>query len=198
MAKLTGTKTLENLMKAFAGESQARNRYSYFASVAKKEGYNQISAIFLETADNEKEHAKVFYKHLAKGLGGANEAVPVEFTAEYPVAYGNTHENLIAAAAGEHEEWSDLYKNFADVAEEEGFKDVASSFRMVSKVEVHHEERYLKLAANVANDQVFKKDESTLWICKNCGYVHEGKSALEMCPACQHPKAHFELLCDNF
>ena len=198
MTKLQGTETLKNLMKAFAGESQARNRYTYAASVAKKEGYNQISAIFLETADNEKEHAKVFYKHLDKGLGGTNQAVPIEITAEYPVAYGNTHDNLIAAAAGEHEEWSDLYSNFADIAEKEGFKDVASSFRMVARVEKHHEERYLKLAANVANGQVFKKDEVTLWKCNNCGYVHEGTAALEMCPACQHPKAHFEVLCDNF
>ena len=198
MAKLTGTETLKNLMKAFAGESQARNRYSYFASVAKKEGYNQISAIFLETADNEKEHAKVFYKHIDKGLGGTNEAVPIEITAEYPVAYGDTRENLIAAAAGENEEWSDLYKNFADVAEKEGFKDVASSFRMIAKVEMHHEERYLKLADNIAKDEVFKKNESVLWKCNNCGYVHEGLKAPEICPACQHPKAHFELLCDNF
>ena len=198
MSKLTGTKTLENLMKAFAGESQARNRYTYYASIAKKEGYNQIAALFLETADNEKEHAKVFFKHLDKGLGGTNQAVPVEFTAAYPVAYGNTHDNLIAAAAGEREEWSDLYKSFDDIAAQEGFRDVANSFRMISKVEKHHEERYLKLAANIENGEVFKKSETVLWKCANCGYVHEGDAALEMCPACQHPKAHFELLCDNF
>lgn len=198
MSSLKGTKTLTNLMKAFAGESQARNRYTYFASVAKKEGYNQIQAIFLETADNEKEHAKVFYKHIDKGLGGTNEAVPIEITAQYPVAYGNTRENLIAAAAGEHEEWSDLYKNFADIAEAEGFKDIATSFRMISRVEKHHEERYLKLADNVAKGEVFKKAEKVLWKCNNCGYVHEGTIAPDICPACQHPQAHFEILCDNF
>lgn len=198
MARLTGTETLKNLMKAFAGESQARNRYTYFASVAKKEGYNQIAALFLETADNEKEHAKVFYKHIDKGLDGTNEAVPIEITAAYPVAYGTTHDNLIAAAAGEHEEWADLYAEFADVAQKEGFKDIATSFRMIARVEKHHEERYLKLAANVKNGEVFKKNEKVLWKCNNCGYIHEGSVAPDICPACQHPQAHFELLCDNF
>ncbi|MDD2579877.1 MAG: rubrerythrin family protein [Clostridia bacterium] len=198
MARLTGTETLKNLMKAFAGESQARNRYTYFASVAKKEGYNQISAIFLETADNEKEHAKVFYKHIDKGLDGTNEAVPIEITASYPVAYGNTHDHLIAAAAGEHEEWADLYVEFANVAEKEGFKDIATSFRMIARVEKHHEDRYLKLADNVKNGEVFKKNEKVLWKCNNCGYVHEGSVAPDICPACQHPQAHFEILCDNF
>lgn len=198
MSTLQGTKTLANLMKAFAGESQARNRYTYFASVALKEGFNQIQDIFLETANNEKEHAKLFYKHLDAGLGGTHQAVPVEFTATYPVAYGNTYENLIAAAAGEHEEWSDLYKNFGDIAEEEGFHDVAVTFRMVSRVETHHESRYLKLAENIKNGQVFSKPEPTSWICENCGYVHTGSSAPEMCPACKHPKAYFELLGDNF
>lgn len=198
MSSLKGTKTLTNLMKAFAGESQARNRYTYFASIARKEGFNQIEAIFLETSDNEKEHAKVFYKHLDSGLGGTHEAVPVEFTATYPVAYGSTYENLIAAAAGEHEEWSDLYKNFAETAEQEGFRDVAASFRMISRVESHHESRYLKLAENIKNDQVFNKPTATSWICMNCGYVMEGVSAPEICPACKHPKAYFELLGDNF
>lgn len=198
MARLTGTETLKNLMKAFAGESQARNRYTYYASVAKKEGFVQISNIFTETADNEKEHAKVFFKHIDKGLGGTNEAVPIEITAEYPIAYGSTRDNLIAAAAGEREEWSDLYSNFADVAEKEGFKDIATSFRMIARVEKHHEERYLKLADNVAQNAVFKKDEKVLWKCANCGYVHEGSVAPDICPACQHPQAHFELLCDNF
>lgn len=185
-------------MKAFAGESQARTRYTYYASVAKKEGYNQIQAIFLETAENEKEHAKVFYKHIDKGLGGTAQGVPIEITAQYPVAYGNTEDNLRAAAAGEREEWSDLYQNFADVAEAEGFKDVATSFRMIARVEKHHEERYLKLAENVAKGEVFKKSEKVLWKCNNCGYVHEGTVAPDICPACQHPQAHFELLCDNF
>lgn len=198
MSNLTGTKTLTNLMKAFAGESQARTRYTYYASVAKKEGYNQIAAIFLETAENEKEHAKVFFKHLDGGLGGTAQGVPVEITATYPVAYGTTYDNLLAAAAGEREEWSDLYKSFAETAENEGFRDVASSFRMISKVEAHHEARYLKLAKNIEEDQVFNKQESTSWICDNCGYIHEGSSAPEICPACKHPKAYFELLCDNF
>ncbi len=198
MSSLKGTQTLTNLMKAFAGESQARNRYSYFASIAKKEGYKQIEKIFIETADNEKEHAKVFYKHLNAGLGGTAQAVPVDITATYPVAYGTTYDNLIAAAQGEREEWSDLYKSFADTAEQEGFHDVATSFRMIAKVESHHESRYVKLAENIKTDQVFSKPEKTQWICGNCGYIHEGLSAPDLCPACQHPKAYFELLCDNF
>ena len=198
MSTLAGTKTLENLMKAFAGESQARNRYTYFASIAKKEGFIQIEAIFLETAENEKEHAKVYYKAIANGMGGANEAIPIEITATYPVAYGNTFENLIAAAAGEHEEWSDLYQNFANIAEHEGFKDVASSFRMIAKVENHHEDRYLKLAENIKLGEVFSKEVSTAWKCGNCGYIHTGKDAPELCPACKHPQAYFEVLCDNF
>jgi rubrerythrin len=198
MPTLAGSQTLHNLMKAFAGESQARNRYTYFASIARKEGYNQIESIFLETAENEKEHAKLFYKALASGLGGASEAIPVEITATYPVAYGNTYQNLVAAAAGEHEEWSDIYRNFAEIADREGFKDVASTFRMVLKVEDHHESRYLKLADNVKNGQVFSKPTATAWICGNCGYVHEGTAAPEICPACKHPKAYFYLLSDNF
>jgi rubrerythrin len=198
MSSLAGTKTLVNLMKAFAGESQARNRYTYFASIAKKEGFNQIEAIFLETAENEKEHAKVYYKAIVNGMGGANEAIPIEITATYPVAYGSTFENLIAAAAGEHEEWSDIYKNFADIAEQEGFKDVAASFRMISRVENHHEDRYLKLAENIKLGEVFSKEASTAWKCENCGYIHTGKDAPELCPACKHPQAYFEVLCDNF
>ncbi|HAL74808.1 MAG TPA: rubrerythrin family protein [Clostridiales bacterium] len=198
MSNLKGSKTLNNLMKAFAGESQARNRYTYYASVAKKEGFNQISDIFLTTAENEKEHAKVFFKHIDSGLGGTHEGVPIEITATYPVAYGSTYENLIAAAAGEREEWSQIYQNFAETAEQEGFRDVAASFRMIAKVEAHHEARYLKLAENVKKDQVFSKPTATAWICGNCGYVHEGMSAPEICPACKHPKAYFELLCDNF
>jgi rubrerythrin len=198
MSSLAGTKTLSNLMKAFAGESQARNRYTYFASIARKEGFNQIEAIFQTTADNEKEHAKLFYKALANGLGGANEAVPVAVDAIYPVAYGDTCQNLIAAAGGEHEEWSDLYPSFAKVAEEEGFKDIAATFRLVAKVEQHHEARYRKLADNIKNGQVFNKPTSVAWICQNCGYVYEGKDAPEICPACKHPKAYFELLGDNF
>jgi rubrerythrin len=195
---MSGTKTLTNLMKAFAGESQARNRYTYFASVARKEGLNQMEAIFLETADNEKEHAKLFYKAIVAGMGGAQEAIPVEITAIYPVAYGNTRENLIAAAAGEREEWSDLYQSFATDAEADGFRDVAATFRKVAEVEKRHEARYLKLADNLAQDLVFRKNEPVEWICANCGYVHEGAAAPEICPACKHPKAYFELFCENY
>lgn len=198
MSKLEGSRTLTNLMKAFAGESQARTRYTYFASVARKEGFNQMETIFLETADNEKEHAKIYYKHIVNGLGGATENVPIEITATYPVVYGSTRENLVAAAAGEREEWSDIYKNFGEIADQEGFKDIAASFRMVSEVEKRHEARYLKLAANIENDRVFKKAEKTQWKCENCGYVHEGSGAPEICPACKHPKAYFELLSENY
>lgn len=189
---IKGTKTEQNLLKAFAGESQARNRYTYFASVAKKEGYEQISAIFTETAENEKEHAKRFFKFLESG-----EAL--EITAMYPAGkIGTTIENLKAAAAGEYEEWSDLYPGFADVAEEEGFKDVAICFRMIAKVEVEHEARYKKLIANIENDEVFKKSEKVRWKCINCGYVHEGEFAPEKCPACLHPKSYFEIKEKNY
>jgi len=198
MAKLEGSKTLTNLMKAFAGESQARTRYTYFASIARKEGYNQMEAIFLETADNEKEHAKVYYKHIVNGLGGATQNIPIEITATYPVVYGNTRENLLAAAAGEREEWSDIYKNFGEIADQEGFKDIAASFRMIAEVEKRHEARYLKLAENIENEQVFRKAEKTLWKCQNCGYVSEGMAAPEICPACKHPKAYFEVFCANY
>ena len=197
MAKLEGTKTLENLMKAFAGESQARNRYTYFASVANKEGFKQIEAIFQETADNEKEHAKVFYKHVVAGLG-AETAVPIEITASYPAGLGNTHQNLLSAAAGEHEEWTELYNAFADVADAEGFKEIAFSFRKISEVEKEHEARYLKLADNIARDRVFNKDESTFWKCRNCGYIFEGPSAPASCPACKHPKDYFEIQSQNY
>lgn len=197
MANLAGTRTLENLMKAFAGESQARNRYTYFASAANKEGYKQIEAIFIETADNEKEHAKVFYKHIVAGLG-AEMAVPIEITASYPAGLGNTHQNLLSAAAGEHEEWTELYNQFADVAEAEGFKDVAFSFRKISEVEKEHEERYLKLADNVLNNQVFNKSEPVFWKCRNCGFIYEGASAPASCPACKHPKDYFEIQSKNY
>lgn len=197
MKSLKGTKTKENLMKAFAGESQARNRYTYYASVARKEGYRQIEAIFLETADHEKEHAKRFYKFLLAGLEGELPA-SIEINADYPVAQGTTLDNLNAAADGENEEWSDLYPSFADVAEEEGFKEVATAFRMISKSEEEHERRYRKLAANVKENKVFKKDEKIQWRCRNCGYVHEGDTALELCPACIHPQAHFEVFMENY
>lgn len=197
MSKLQGTKTLQNLMKAFAGESQARNRYTFFASVANKEGYKQIEAIFLETADNEKEHAKLFYKHIVAGLE-AEMAVPIDIIATYPAGLGDTRQNLLSAAAGEREEWTALYNNFADIAQEEGFKDIALTFLKISEVEKEHEARYLKLAANIANDTVFKKDEPTFWKCRNCGYIMEGLAAPEQCPACKHPKAHFEVACKNY
>jgi len=198
MGKLDGTKTLTNLMKAFAGESQARNRYTYFASIAKKEGYKQIEAFFLETAENEKEHAKLFYKFVAAGLDNSNVAIPIEITAAYPVAYGNTHDNLIAAAAGEHEEWSDLYLNWGKIAAAEGFPDIASIFEEVAEVEERHEARYLKLAKNIKNDKVFKREEKVQWKCRNCGYVHEGEAAPAVCPCCKHPRAHFELFVENY
>lgn len=194
---LKGTKTAENLLKSFAGESQARNRYTFYASVADKEGYKQIKNLFLETADNEKEHAKRFYKFL---LAGLKEELPtmVEITASYPVAQGKTLDNLKAAAAGENEEWSDLYPAFAKVAEEEGFPEIAEAFTMIATVEKHHELRYTKLAENIENNTTFKKEEKVLWKCGNCGYIHEGESAPDLCPACVHPKAYFEVFVETY
>ena len=194
---LKGTKTAENLLKSFAGESQARNRYTYYASIADKEGYKQIRNIFIETADNEKEHAKRFYKFLLEGL---KDELPTAFEikADYPVAQGNTLDNLKAAAAGENEEWEDLYPSFAKVAEEEGFSEIAAAFRMIASAEKRHETRYNKLVANIETGKVFKKDEKVLWKCGNCGYVHEGFEAPEKCPACVHPQAHFELFVENY
>ncbi len=188
---LKGTKTEQNLLKAFAGESQARTRYTYFSSAAKKEGFEQISALFLETAENEKEHAKVFFKHLE---GGA-----VEITAMYPAGViGTTAENLLASANGELEEWGTLYPDFAQTAEDEGFPAVASSFREIAKVEEHHERRYRKLLANVENGRVFRRDAPVAWKCRNCGYVHESSEALDMCPACKHPRAYQELHIETY
>lgn len=192
MKSLKGTRTAENLLKAFAGESQARNRYTFYSSVADKEGYKQIKNIFLETADNEKEHAKRFFKFLLEGFKGELPTT-VKITADYPVAQGTTLENLKAAAAGENEEWADLYPAFADVADEEGFPEIAVAFRMIASVEKHHEERYKKLADNVANNAVFKKEQKVVWKCGNCGYIHEGSEAPDKCPACAHPQAYFEL-----
>ncbi len=197
MKSLKGTKTAENLLKAFAGESQARNRYTYYASVADKEGFKQIKNIFIETADNEKEHAKRFYKFLLEGLAGELPAT-IQITADYPVAQGNTLDNLKAAASGENEEWTDLYPAFAKVAEEEGFPEIAAAWRMIALAEKRHEIRYNKLAENVANDKVFKKDEKVLWKCTNCGYVHEGYGAPEKCPACVHPKDYFEVFSETY
>ncbi|MCK7477586.1 MAG: rubrerythrin family protein [Candidatus Moduliflexus flocculans] len=192
MAKsIRGTKTEKNLLAAFAGESQARNRYTYFASAAKKEGFEQISRIFLETAENEKEHAKIFFKYLEGG--------EVEITAAYPAGViGDTKSNLEAAAAGENLEWTTLYSNFANVAKEEGFPEVARSFEQIAKVEMFHENRYRKFVANIAGSEVFKKKATTKWHCINCGYVHEGPEAPTECPACKHPQSYYEVLAENY
>ena len=188
---LKGSQTEHNLLKAFAGESQARNRYEFFASVAKKEGYVQISNIFLETASQEKEHAKRFFKFLEGGM--------VEITASYPAGkIGTTIENLKAAAEGEYEEWSVLYPTFAKIAEEEGFKDVATAFKMISKVEIEHEKRYLKLLQNLSEDKVFIKDGKVWWQCINCGYVYESVKALQTCPACLHGLEYMQLMPNNY
>jgi len=197
MANLRGTKTLENLMKSFAGESQARMRYTYFASVAGKEGYKQIQNIFMETAENEKEHAKVFMKLALEHLDGENPA-PVEINATYPFAYGDTIANLKSAAAGEHEECEIDFQAFAKTAKEEGFSDIAARYMLIAKVEKHHEMRYRKLLENIENGTVFKKDGKVFWKCINCGYVHEGDAAPLTCPACQHPQVYFQLLDDCF
>lgn len=194
MKSLKGTKTAENLMKSFAGESQARMRYNYYASQAKKEGYVQISNIFTETADNEKEHAKRFFKFLNEDLCGEG----VEIHAEYPVALADTKVNLKAAVEGENEEHTVLYPEFARVAEEEGFKDIAFVFREIAEVEERHEIRFKKLLANIESDKVFKKDEVVEWKCNNCGYIHTGKSAPNKCPACDHPIAHFEVFKETY
>lgn len=197
MKCLKGTKTAENLLKAFAGESQARNRYTFYASIAGKEGYNQIKNLFLETADNEKEHAKKFYKLLLAGFENEMPAM-IEINAMYPVAQGTTYDNLIAAADGEKEEWGDLYPEFARIAAEEGFPEVAVVFKFIASVEKHHEARYRLLADNIAKEMVFKKEEATTWKCGNCGYIHEGLSAPEKCPACDHPQGYFEVLSDTY
>ena len=191
MPGVKGTQTEKNLLKAFAGESQARNRYTFFAKQASKEGYEQIGALFLETAENEGQHAKIFFTHLEGGL--------VEITATYPAgAIGTTAEYLAAAADGENEEWTDLYPAFADVAESEGLKDVASSFRQIAKVEAKHEARYRKLLDNIERGQVFEKPEPVSWVCRKCGYVHQGATAPKVCPACKHPQAYYEVYAENY
>ncbi|NLM68377.1 MAG: rubrerythrin family protein [Firmicutes bacterium] len=198
MKSLKGTRTAENLLKAFAGEGQARNRYTYYASIADKEGYKQIRNIFLETADHEKEHAKRFWKLLLAGFDG-ELPVEVEITnASYPVDQGDTLTNLKAAARGENDEWSHLYPQFADIAEEEGFPEVAAAFRAIVVSEKGHEERFLKLAENIEKEQVFKRGDKVLWKCGNCGYLHEGPEAPKTCPACIHPQAHFELFTEPY
>ncbi|WP_040215197.1 rubrerythrin [Clostridium polynesiense] len=195
MKSLKGTKTAENLLKSFAGESQARMRYTYYSSVARKQGYLQIAEIFIETAEQEKEHAKRFYKFLKEDYQG--EAI--EITASYPVAlYDNTADNLKAAAMGENEEWSDMYPGFAAIAREEGFPEIAIAYDMISKVEKEHEDRYLKLLENVNNGQVFKRDEKVLWQCRNCGFILEAFEAPEKCPACLHPKEYFQIAARNY
>ena len=191
MSSLKGTKTEQNLLKAFAGESQARNRYTFFASKAKKEGYVQIQNIFLETAANEKEHAEVFFKHLEGGM--------VEITVTHPAGrISTTAENLLAAAEGEKEEWDVLYPDFAKTAEDEGFPKVAESFTEIAEVEEEHEKRYRKLLANVENGTVFKRDEEVEWHCLNCGYIHHGKDAPMVCPACLHAQEHYQLHVPNY
>ena len=186
-----GTKTEKNLLTSFAGESQARNRYTYFASVAKKEGYEQIAAIFEETANQEKEHAKKMFKYLEGGM--------VEITVSYPAGVINTtEENLKEAAAGEHEEWYLDYPKFADMADEEGFQEIAVMYRMISVAEKAHEERYLALLKNLQEKQIFSREEKQNWQCRNCGYVINGNSAPQTCPACIHPQAHFEIQKMNY
>jgi rubrerythrin len=192
MAKsVKGTKTEQNLLKAFAGESQARNRYTYFASTARKEGFEHIASIFTETAENEKEHAKVFFNYLEGG--------DVEILASYPAgAVKNTKANLEAAADGEKFEWTKLYADFAWIAKEDGFPEIARSFEQIAKVERFHESRYRKLAASVANGEVFKKKSAVKWHCTNCGYVFEGTEAPKECPACKHPQSYYEVLTENY
>jgi len=191
MRKLKGTRTEKNLLSAFAGESQARNRYTYFASAARKEGYEQIAAIFTETAENEKEHAKRFFKFLEGG--------DVEITAAFPAGVvGTTAENLLAAADGEKHEHTVLYPEFAKVAEAEDFAEIAQIFRAVASVEKQHEKNYRTLRENVLNKRVFEKAQPIKWRCRNCGYIHEGNKAPDKCPACAHPQAYFEVLAENY
>ena len=188
---MKGSESEKNLLKAFAGESQARNRYTFFASVAKKEGLEQIAGIFQETAENEKEHAEIFFKYLEGG--------DCEIIASYPAGkIGTTAENLLASAEGEKMEWSTLYPEFEKVAREEGFEDVADSFKEIAEVEEHHEARYRKLLVNVEEKKVFVKEESVKWKCRNCGYVAEGKEAPDECPACKHEQKYYEIFVENY
>lgn len=191
MKSVKGTKTERNLLTAFAGESQARNRYTYFSSQAKKDGYEQISGIFTETADNEKEHAKRLFKYLEGG--------EAEISASFPAGViGSTADNLKEAAAGENYEHTKMYPEFAKIADDEGFTDIACVFRAIAAAEKQHEKRYLGLLDNIKNNRVFKRTKSVKWKCRNCGYIHEGTEPPEKCPACAHPQAHFELLCENW
>ena len=191
MKSLKGTQTEKDLLTAFAGESQARNRYTFFGSQAKKEGYEQISAVFLETADNEKEHAKRLFKFLAGGQ--------VEIKASFPAGViGKTEDNLQEAAGGENYEYTTMYPEFAKTADQEGFPEIAQVFRSIANAERQHEKRYLGLMNNLRNNMVFKREQVVKWKCRNCGYIHQGKEAPEQCPACAHPKAYFELLSENW
>ena len=194
---LKGTKTAVNLMKSFAGESQARMRYTYYASIADKEGYKQIRNIFNETADNEMAHAKRFYKFLLAGLKDELDT-NIEIESSFPVAQGNTLANLKSAASGENEEWEEMYPEFAKIADEEGFAEIAQVFRSIAAAEKAHEIRFNKLAANIENDKVVKKDETVRWKCGNCGYIHEGTEAIDLCPACAHATAHFEVFVETY
>ncbi len=189
-----GSKTMCNLMNSFAGESQARNRYTFFASTAKKEGYEQIASIFLDTADNEGVHAKTFFRHLADNLGEAE----VDVNASYPVVFADTLSHLKASIAGENEEWTKLYPEAAKTADEEGFPGIAESFRQIAEAEKEHENRYQSLRENIENKTVFKKDKTVKWRCRKCGRVIEAPGAPEKCPACNHPKAYFEIMAENF
>ncbi|TGE31531.1 rubrerythrin [Desulfosporosinus sp. Sb-LF] len=184
------TETFKNLSNAFAGESQARNRYSFFGGVAKKEGYQHIQAIFEETAANEREHAQVFYKLLVAHTQDATQIIHVD--ADYPLVYKDTVTNLRAAAAGEREEWAEIYSKFGTIAEKEGFPDIAKAFKTIAEVEKHHMERFEHYADGIANGTIFKKDKPTAWKCTNCGYIHEGPEAPDVCPACAHPQGYFE------
>lgn len=188
---IKGTQTEKNLLKAFAGESQAKNRYTFFSKKAKEEGFEQISELFMNTAMQEEQHAKIFFRFLEGGS--------VEITATYPAgSIGTTAENLKAAAMGEHEEWSDLYPHFAEIAEQEGFKKVATAFKLIAKIEKEHEERYKKLLERVESGKVFEREEDTEWVCRKCGHVHKGKKALKNCPVCNHPEAYFEEKASNY
>lgn len=191
MANLTGTQTLNNLMIAFTGESMAINRYTYYAKVAKKEGFEQYSAVFLETAEHEKSHAKTFYRFL--------EGQAIELNAQFPeTVLGSTKENLMASISSENNEWTIMYPEFEKIAWEEGFKSIATKFKLIAEIEKFHEERYRKLLKNIDTGQVFKKEKNVKWMCRKCGYIHESEFALKNCPACDHPQAYFEILAENY
>lgn len=190
MKSLVGTETAEALAKAFAGESQARNRYTYYGNIANKEGHKQISAVFLETADNERAHAKIFFDFLIEGLGEAH----IKVNADYPIGYGTTEQNLQYAAEGEKEEWGSLYPQFAEIANEEGFPEIEIAFRNIIKIESGHEQRFLDLHNSLLNGTLYKRETSQYWKCRNCGFIYEGIEAPKICPACKHPQGYFEII----